>query len=122
VSLILQKSGTTQFTEEAQSRQKERLNTLLETYRDVSPDVFLNNLIDRIVNINRYVDILRVRKWRKNFEFYIGNHYGHVDSDSGAYVIDDIQSDDHLYANNQYGYSIRSISAQWTRANTIVES
>ena len=121
MSLIIQKSNTTQFTEEAQSRQKERLNTLQEHYRDLPPDTFLNNLVDRIVAINRYVDILRVRKWRKNFEFYVGNHYGHVDHDTGAYVIDDILPDDHLYANNQYGYSLRSISAQWTRANTVIE-
>lgn len=89
-----------------------------DRYRSIQPDVFLSGLRHRISNENRYVDLQRVRKWKRNTDFYIGNQVGHDDERTGYWIPDEIDPDNPVYVNNQYGYFVRSVASQWTRANT----
>jgi len=101
---------------DARLRAKSTLQRLADRFKGVQPGTFLNTLLDRIRAENRYVDLQRVRVWKRNVDFYLGNQDGHWDNRTGFWVPNSPDPDNPIHANNQYGFFVRSVAAMAGRS------
>lgn len=103
---------------EAKLRAKSKLESLRQRFKNVDPGQFFNTLLDRVRDENRYIDLQRVRLWKRNLDIYLGSHDGHWDQRTGLWVPNKYDPDNPVHPNNQYGYFVRSVAAMLSRSQT----